>query len=385
MQTAAEVEMKMHEDDGKNASDGVIRVLLVEDDPADVKLVQMALSGSGHAYETEVVGSISAATERLHAGRFDVVLLDLGLPDSRGLDTVSKIHDGHPRIPVAVLTGLDDEEAGICAMQRGAQDYLVKGDVTSRLLTRSIRYAIERKRAEEEIMEERNRAEFYNDLLSHDINNMNLVAMGHLEMLLRMPNFHNEFKRHVHTALNQVRESANLITNVKKFTMIKSGRIELKTMDIYPPLKKATDVAEASSSPGRVRIDSNITEGRYFTCGSELLFDVFSNLLNNSIKFDEHETVEIDVGISSSDDEKYWVIEFKDLGPGVDDDLKGAIFNRLERGHASVHGSGLGLTIVKTIVESYGGTVWVEDRVAGDRSQGSNFVVLLPRRDELRI
>lgn len=375
----------MSEDGGKNAWDGgAIKVLIVEDDPADAKLVQITLSGSVHAYETEVVGRVSEAIERLHTGRFDVVLLDLGLPNSRGLDTVSKIYDeygGYLKVPVVVLTALDDEEAGIRAMQMGAQDYLVKADVGTGVLTRTIRYAIERKRAEEEIKEERNRAEFYNDLLSHDINNMNAVATGHLDLLLRMPDLPDKSKRHVRIALEQVWGSANLITNVKKLALIKSGEIEHTTIDIYPAFKKASEVAEASSHSGNVRINSNITEGRYFIEGTELLFDVFSNLLNNAVKFDEHETVEIDVDISAPDDGRCWRIEFRDRGPGVDDEHKNIIFNRLERAGRSVPGSGLGLTITKHIVGSYGGSIRVEDRVKGDHTQGSNFIVLLPKAD----
>ncbi len=106
---------------------------------------------------------------------------------------------------------------------------------------------------------------------------------------------------------------------------------------------------------------------------------MFSNLLNNAIKFDGHDIVEIDVDISSSGDD--WAIEFKDRGCGIGYGYKKIIFNRMEMAGESTQGSGLGLTIVKYIVLSYGGKIWVEDRVKGDRAQGSNFIMLLPKGD----
>lgn len=125
-----------------------IKVLIVEDDPGDAKLVRRMLSESAHPYEAEVVDSIASAIERMHDDAFDTALLDMGLPDSHGTDTVLRVHTECPDIPIIVLTGLDDEETGIRAVKIGAQDYLVKGAVDSNLLTRTIRYAIERKRAE---------------------------------------------------------------------------------------------------------------------------------------------------------------------------------------------------------------------------------------------
>jgi len=126
-----------------------IRVLLVEDDADDAVLVERALVGTRRPYVCETAGDIAVALDRLARGGIDVVLLDLGLPDALGLDGVNRIGAEHPFVPVVVLTGLDDEEVGLKAVQVGAQDYLVKGDRDPRVLDRSLRYAIERKRAEQ--------------------------------------------------------------------------------------------------------------------------------------------------------------------------------------------------------------------------------------------
>jgi len=141
-------------------TDKAIRVLMVEDNPGDVTLmkVMLAEAGEGH-FAAESASSLSAGLERMAAGDIDVVLLDLTLPDAHGLETVTRVRKAAPKIPVVVLTGLDDEELALASMHTGAQDYLVKGSVDCRLLARSIRYAVERTRTERELAEHRRRLE----------------------------------------------------------------------------------------------------------------------------------------------------------------------------------------------------------------------------------
>lgn len=128
-------------------SDRVIQILLIEDRPADARLIQEALvEGGANAFELECAETLSAGIDRLLEGGIDVVLVDLSLPDSHGLDTFMSVRRGSPGVPVVVLTGLDDEEVAIQAVQAGAQDYLVKGHADANVLTRAIRYAIERHR-----------------------------------------------------------------------------------------------------------------------------------------------------------------------------------------------------------------------------------------------
>ncbi|MEA1907644.1 MAG: response regulator [Euryarchaeota archaeon] len=234
-----------------------------------------------------------------------------------------------------------------------------------------------RKQAEKRIKEEYRRAEFYIDLMSHDINNASQVASGYLDLLLQTREFPSEFRKHVEIALNHVRKSANIISDVRTLSELQSGEAELARIDMYPAFASAVETALSQSKD--VEINADITEGRYFIRGNAMLFSVFSNLLTNAVKFDQHEIVKIDVDISPSDDNQCWKLEFKDRGRGIGDPYKKIIFNRLERAGESAQGTGLGLTIVKYIVESYGGSVWVEDRVSGDRARGSNFIMLLPK------
>jgi diguanylate cyclase (GGDEF)-like protein len=126
---------------------GPIRVLLVEDNPADARLVREALaSAPGFRFEVEHARNLETAIAAIATRPFEAVLLDLGLPESDGLDTLQRIHGIGSELPIVVFTGLEDEETGVRAVQGGAQGYLVKGEADPRTLSRSLRHAIERHR-----------------------------------------------------------------------------------------------------------------------------------------------------------------------------------------------------------------------------------------------
>ncbi|MBA7640780.1 Sensor histidine kinase RcsC [subsurface metagenome] len=142
----------------RKMSDKCTKVLLIEDNPGDVRLIQEMLSQSAQdGCQLECADRLSKGLKRLGMGGIDLVLLDLGLPDSQGLDTFNKVHAQVPAVPIVLLTGLDDEMLAVQAVRQGAQDYLVKGDVDSTLLCRAVRYAVERKRSEEELRESERR------------------------------------------------------------------------------------------------------------------------------------------------------------------------------------------------------------------------------------
>jgi diguanylate cyclase (GGDEF)-like protein/PAS domain S-box-containing protein len=135
-------------------------LLLIEDNPGDARLLRemFADSASNDIVMTQV-GCMREAEALLAQRRVDVILLDLGLPDTEGLRAVQRAHAAAPRVPLVVLTGLDDESMAVQALQEGAQDYLVKGQIETRGLLRSLRYAIERKTMEEALFVEKERAQ----------------------------------------------------------------------------------------------------------------------------------------------------------------------------------------------------------------------------------
>ena len=130
----------------------MIKVLLIEDNPGDIRFIQEMLGeADGARFELEHVDRLAAGLVRLAANDVGVVLLDLGLPDSQGFATFAKAYAQAPRVPIVVMSGFADEDLAIKTVQEGAQDYLVKGQINSDLLVRTIRSAIERKRAEETV------------------------------------------------------------------------------------------------------------------------------------------------------------------------------------------------------------------------------------------
>jgi two-component system, cell cycle response regulator len=131
------------------------RVLLIEDDPAYARLIETLLEEESEGgYEVDRAARPDEGLERLRAGNIDAVLLDLTLPDSKGLDTFVRACDAALGVPIVVLTGFDDEQLALDAVKRGAQDYLVKGSAENDSLSRSLRYAIERNRMQAELREQ---------------------------------------------------------------------------------------------------------------------------------------------------------------------------------------------------------------------------------------
>jgi two-component system, cell cycle response regulator len=130
----------------------MIKVLLIEDNDVDAELTQDLLSEwSMEEFQITRVKTLAEGFSFLSRERFDAVLLDLSLPDTFGLPTVRQVHAMNPTVPVVVLSGVTDQSLALQAVQQGAQDYLVKGQGHPELLARAIRYAIERKRAEEHL------------------------------------------------------------------------------------------------------------------------------------------------------------------------------------------------------------------------------------------
>jgi len=142
-----------------------VRVLIVEDNAGDVRLLTEILREAQTKFEIESAARLDHALERLAGHEIDVVITDLSLPDSQGLDTFLRIHQTAPEVPVIVLSGLDDETLAVETVECGAQDYLVKGHVDAHLLVRAIRYALKRAEGEKQLAEERN-------LLRNVINNL---------------------------------------------------------------------------------------------------------------------------------------------------------------------------------------------------------------------
>lgn len=130
--------------------DLAIKTLVIEDNPSDARLIQELLADAkGASFEIDSTQTLKDGLQRLATNGYDVVILDLGLPDSRGADTFTETEKRFPQMPIVILTGLDDEELAAELVRKHAQDYLVKGRIDTNQLVRSILFATERKRADE--------------------------------------------------------------------------------------------------------------------------------------------------------------------------------------------------------------------------------------------
>ncbi|MGZ7046789.1 MAG: response regulator [Methanobacterium sp.] len=137
-----------------------VRILMIEDNHSDVRIIkEMLIDVKEFKFDFKHVESLEQGLESLKNDEFDVLLLDLNLPDTYGIDTFFKAQKSTPNIPIVIFSGAADENVAIEAVHEGAQDYLMKGEVEGRLLARSIFYAIERKHAEEELKKHRDHLE----------------------------------------------------------------------------------------------------------------------------------------------------------------------------------------------------------------------------------
>jgi len=219
----------------------------------------------------------------------------------------------------------------------------------------------------EEIKESNLTLEFINDLMSHDLTNINQVTLGYLDFL-KETELSEKQRRFVETILYSTRRNMRLIENVKK--LWESSRVSPKPIDVDKCIRAAME--EINIFPGK-KVKLNYTPKAYFALADEFLIDVVGNLIDNAMKFDSSEEVVIDISVSEEGDKCR--VSVADRGKGIPDAYKNTIFSRLERLEKGVRGTGLGLHLVKTIVSLYGGEVWVEN----NNPTGSIFNIRLPR------
>lgn len=236
-----------------------------------------------------------------------------------------------------------------------------------------------RKRAESEVLEAKRQAELYLDLMGHDIVNLNQIAQGFLEMALASPDLTPAQKALIEKPLEAVKSSSRIIANVRKLQKAEAGEFPSKTVDVCSILEELT-ARYASAPDRRVTIDFAHHLPCY-TPANELIGDIFSNILGNAIKHSDPQkplTISVEIENIVWAEKSYFRITIEDDGPGICDELKEKLFSRFTRGETRTSGKGLGLYIARTLVHSFKGKIWVEDRVQGDFARGTRFVVLLP-------
>jgi signal transduction histidine kinase len=226
-------------------------------------------------------------------------------------------------------------------------------------------------------------SEMYLDLMGHDINNLNQVALGYLQMAEEKIESGAPVEKademYIRKPLEALEDSTRLIENIRKLRRAKTEDMRTKAFDVRAVLAKLRE--QYSHVPGRdIRVELDCP-GKCEVLANDLIKDIFSNLIWNAIKHsaaDRPLVVSLRVTDYLENGIKYCQVAVEDNGPGISDELKERIFTRFSRGRTRAKGSGLGLYLVKSLVESYRGRVWVENRVSGDHTRGSRFVVMIP-------
>jgi two-component system, sensor histidine kinase and response regulator len=362
-----------------------LKVLLVEDHVLHANLICDHLDKSaGDGFCVERAGRLSEAIERLGRGGIDVVLLDLGLPDSQIEDTLPRIVETGVDVPVIILTLLNDLEIAIKAIQQGAQDYLLKSDLNGELLIRVIRSAIERKTMQRELqsyvakLEQSNeRLKDFAHILAHEIKSPLTAVQAALNIVndKYRAQFDDETTDFLNVGSTAIWNMSELVDRLFDFVSIGLRNSEFSDVDVevvfyqaYALLKPAIKDANAS-----------ITHDPLPTVrGNEIqIRQLFKNLISNALKYCG--TVTPRIHVAAEENDKNWIISITDNGPGVPAEHRERIFDmfvRLEN-VAEIPGTGIGLSFCKLIVENHGGNIWVESAPG----QGSVFLFTLPKQN----
>jgi signal transduction histidine kinase len=335
----------------------VIRVLLLEDNPGDARLVkEMLREAGGERFEVEHADRVSLALARLKEAKYDIVLIDLSLPDSHGLETFETISQQVPHLPVVILSSLDDERMELEAVRRGAQDYLVKGHLDATIITRVLRYAIERK--ETELMKK----EFIS-IVNHELRTPFTSAYLALQLL------HEQYlakldptgQRLLNVAHDNCRLLLRLINNTLDLEKMDAGRMDfdLHPLDLVALVREALQVNQVYAEHHEVtlQLETKLTQVMV-AADSDRLQQVLTNLISNAVKYSPPGEA---VLLSITRAEGVCRVAVTDKGPGIPAENQARVFEKfsqLSHDHNPRHkGTGLGLVICKHIVEKMGGKI----------------------------
>ena len=220
------------------------------------------------------------------------------------------------------------------------------------------------------------------DLLAHDVGNIlnNISASIQLMKIWTDDNNLSMKERDmVGIIKQQLERGASLVSNVRKLSEIKEGDASVKSIDAKKIIESCIENIHSRFHEKELDISFNTFQEVAIVLGGDLLIDAFENLIINGVIHNDSENIKlwINLSIVSQEGREFVKIEFKDNGIGIIEDRKKAIFEQKSRQYVKVNAMGIGLSLVKNIINNYGGKTWVENRVMGDHSMGSNFIVLL--------
>ena len=396
--------------------DKIIKILLFEDNPGDAGLIEEMVNDSiNYSYGLKIAETLEDGMNLLKNDSYDIILLDLGLPDSDGINTFLNVQKESSETPIIILTGLNDENIGINAVKKGAQDYLTKGMVDPDLLERSIKYSIERKKVQLELQKYRDNLEEQVEKRTIELDNANKRLKIEIEdhkktevtlekYLTELKRSNKELQQFAYVASHDLQEPLRMVSSFTqllakkykgqldsdadefiKYAVDGAQRMQMLINDLLAYSRVSSRVEEfqlvdlekafnESLQNLKVSIDDNDAR---ITCDSlptivadqSQIIQLFQNLIGNAIKFRSNETPEIHIAVEEGEDE--WIFRVIDNGIGIDSQHNERIFRVFQRLHErdSYPGTGIGLSICEKIVERHGGDIWVDSKLGN----GSTF------------
>ncbi len=376
-----------------------IKILLVEDNKAEARFLQELLKGSRfQQFSLFHVQRLQEALNLLHQEYFDIILLDLSLPDSHGLQSLAPLISQAPNLPIVVLTNTNDDYLAIEAVRQGAQDFLVKRQVNDQLLIRSICYAIERKQIAESLRkvnkvleiqvhertEELVKAKELNQLksefvsmFSHDFRNPLTTIL--LSTGLLQDNQHKltqeQKLRHFQQIRTAIKNMVGLLDEVLLLGKADSGKLkcQLYPLNLEPfchQILKELQLGIGKNHQLMFTIQGESYQGLW---DENILRHILNNLLGNAIKYSPEGT---QVKLALIYEQHQVIFRIEDQGIGIPLEDQENLFQPFNRGGnvENVPGTGLGLAIVQQCVTAHGGEISVKSK----EGCGTIFNVSLP-------
>src|SRR3984957_18685127 len=331
------------------------KILLIEDNLGDARLLrEMVNEQSTHGIEVTHLDCLRAAEEHLSVHSVDIILLDLGLPDGQGLEAIRRVHAAAPRVPLVALTGLDDESLAEQALQEGAQDYLIKGQIETRGILRALRYATERKRLE------RLKDEFVSTV-SHELRTPLTSISGSLGLLMgnAAGNLPHAMARLLAIAHTNSQRLVRLVNDILDIEKMDAGRIvfNFSRVDVRQLVVQAIEANRGLAEGYGVRFRLEATRAAAeVRADPDRMAQVITNLLSNAIKFSPADN---EVVVAIEKDADVVRLTVRDHGSGIPVDFRPLIFEKFAQADAGAArqkgGTGLGLSIVKEIADRLSG------------------------------
>jgi signal transduction histidine kinase len=363
------------------------QVLLIEDNPGDADLVRLRLVEGKAPVNVNCVNRLADGLASITRQMPSVVLLDLNLPDSHGAETFRRVLEHSPNVPIVVLSGQDDEALAVKAVHQGVQDYLVKGDISSKHLERAIRYAVERQSLLRSLeMSQKQQLEFKNRFLSHVSHELRTpLTCIHQYVSLLVDGLAGPLapdqSDHLKTVLKSVNQLHAMIRDLLEATRAESGkmRIEPRCIGLGELVQQTVAMMRPMAAEKKVGLEIGLDQRLSLVLADpDRVLEVLINLVDNAIKFTSPDgSVMVQASMVDADP-AYVYLSVTDTGRGISPEAKALIFERLYQDPDSVDnnrsGLGLGLFICREIVRLHDGRIWV----SSEPGQGTTFTFTLP-------